>query len=292
MGNIHFILHEINALNIVKLTLGDLLNSQIGDVDLCFDFPTEPWIFEEIIDRYGELVQVRKQDVVDPPFRGKMNLGRQFNKRDKQTPAKPYCKFYFKTYELDSKSLPFSDRYLKGIDYSNIGRFELNLKNRKALKHYHLDNVKTLKHLLSLEEKHMKMVFQIVYRNWFIPKSTPRRELGNVWHQRIFAALYDLSDSNPELQNLLKEGHLVARENTNNRDVKAKIMKNHLKHLTPIEVETKNEVKTVQAQLDMFFGVHENRTYDVREKAPKSKTNRSQDQINFVVPKESKENPF
>ena len=51
-SNIKDIVREINNLNVIKISEAALLNSRIGDIDICFDFPATPEAFSKMIKRF------------------------------------------------------------------------------------------------------------------------------------------------------------------------------------------------------------------------------------------------
>lgn len=266
MDNVHLLLDAINSTKTIKISREALLRADIIDVDLCVDFPAKYDEFkEQVVDRLYKLVITNKADRVPRPFRTKTNLGLQLNHRDKSTPAKTYAKFYHKTTELMNNSTDFAETYLKDIDYSNVGRFEFNLKNRKWLRHYGIHGIVSFKQLLEFETA--QTVFQDVYRNWFVQRE----------HKPISAERWYLI----KLEECYKVMNLGQINNVKNSAIARcesekqirNIRKNYHMNMKNGQLKKKAEEyqeKCLASQLDLFFGVNKKPTYDVGTLPPKS----------------------
>lgn len=192
-------------------------------------------------------------------------LGLQLNHRDKSTPAKTYAKFYHKTTELINNSTDFSETYLKDIDYTNIGRFEFNLKNRKWLRHYGIHGITSFKQLLQFETA--QTIFQDVYRNWFV-----QREFKLTSSERWY--LIKLEECYKAMNlgqiNTVK-ANAIARCNSEKQI--RNIRKNYHMNMQNGRLKQKAEEyqeKCLASQLDLFFGVNKKPTDDVGTLPPKS----------------------
>lgn len=258
MDNLKILLDAINSTKTIKISREALLRADIIDVDYCVDFPATYNEFkEQVVDRLYKLVITNKADRVPRPFRTKTNLGLQLNHRDKSTPAKTYAKFYHKTTELINNSTDFAETYLKSIDYSNIGRFEFNLKNRKWLRYYGMHGIVSFKQLL--EFKTAQTIFQDVYRNWFV-----QREYTTTSSERWYEIL--LEEHHKEFNlggiNRAKERALARASESGAK----KIRKNYHMNMQNGRLKQKAEEyqeKCLASQLDLFFGVNKKPTYDV-----------------------------
>jgi len=258
MDNVHVLLDAINSTKTIKISREALLRADIIDVDYCIDFPANYDEFkEQVVDRLYKLVITNKADRVPRPFRTKTNLGLQLNHRDKSTPAKTYAKFYHKTTELINNSTDFAETYLKDIDYSDVGRFEFNLKNRKWLRHYGMHGIVSLKQLLQFETA--QIIFQDVYKNWFVKREyTPTS--SERWYEILFEEQY--KEMNLGQINRAKERALARASESGAK----KIRKNY--HMNMQNGRLKQKAKEYQekclaSQLDLFFGVNKKPTYDV-----------------------------
>ena len=266
MDNVQMLLDAINSTKTIKMSREALLRADFIDVDYCVDFPATYNEFkEQVVDRLYKMVITTKADRVPRPFRTKTNLGLQLNHRDKSTPAKTYAKFYHKTTELINNSTDFAETYLKGIDYTNIGRFEFNLKNRKCLRHYGMHGIISFKQLLQFETA--QTIFQDVYRNWFV-----QREFKPTSSERWY--LIKLEECYKAMNlgqiNKVKE-NAIARCNSEKQI--RNIRKNYHMNMKDGRLKDKAEEyqeKCLASQLDLFFGVNKKPTYDVGTLPPKS----------------------
>lgn len=125
-------------LKIAFTPLESFMHSKATDIDFCYDEQVEPEEMTEAIGQVYKRVKPTCHKYVGKPFRKKDNIGIQFNKREKATPAKPFCKIYHKTIELDNHSFEFANAHLKNVNYENIGRLEWQLKNTNHRKSLHL----------------------------------------------------------------------------------------------------------------------------------------------------------
>lgn len=275
IDNIEVILNEINALKVIKISKENFLNCDILDVDLCFDFEaTVDHFHQYVVKRYNDMAIVSAKDI-KKSYGFKTNLGLELNKRDNQTPSKCHAKFYHKGIELDNNSTSFADKFLKGVDYKNICRFEFNLKNRRWFQHYGIKRIKTLKQLLVY--KNTRMVFQDVYRNWFIQREI-KPMTSMYWYQCILQAMFELSTMH-ELDYIKHRAEALAV----NRKQIGKIREQY-HQLMKVDEKQFHEARRIELtqKLDEFFGV-ENRTYDVRTNVSNSDTNKKID-INDQIP--------
>lgn len=263
MDNVNVLLDAINSMNIIKISREALLRADITDVDLCIDFEANFNDFKElVVDRLYKMVITKKADRVPRPWRTKTNLGLQLNHRDKCTPAKTYAKFYHKTTELKTpKSKDFAEtylKYLKDIDYNNIGRFELTLKNRDFLRHYGMHGIVSFKQLLEFETA--QAVFQDVYRNWFVPRAY-QPPSSNRWYLLLLEEHYN--EMSLGQINRAKE-RALARFDT--EKPQRNIRKNYHENMQNGKLKEKAieyQEKCLASQLDLFFGVNKKPTHDV-----------------------------
>lgn len=157
-NNIKIIYNYLMSFNIVFCDYSVFLNGLISDIDLCFDFNITREGMQETNQRIYEKLLPYCYKYVSKPFRKKTNTGLQFNDRAKATPSKPYCKIYHKTTELETKSEEFAKKYLKDIDYQNLGRFEFTIKNSMHKRHLKL-NYQSLNDFLSIQQKRLEKFF-------------------------------------------------------------------------------------------------------------------------------------
>ena len=146
-------LHEyIMSLNLFKCDYDSFRYSRFGDIDICFDFECSKPQFEVL--KKNILSSVKdKKDFHSRNTKSNPGLYTPTSRkpRDMATPGKPFIKFYDKELDLEGRSNVFSKRYLTGVDYSNLFRYECNIKNRKHLKRLGLNDVKTFYNLLDCD---------------------------------------------------------------------------------------------------------------------------------------------
>lgn len=261
IDNVDEIRKLINSIGVINISKEVFLDAGIYDVDFCVDFPATRREFREAIHRYYNMVQPRKRDVVKPPYDAQNNLGLSLNNRDNFTTAKPYCKFYHKTVELQEKSTDFAKNHLSGIDYQDVGRFEVNLRNARQFSYFGLKRTKTLQQLLKLKTK--KRVLQDAYCKWFVEKKVVPKPAAGTYKDVFISELISLSHQRDiELAYNSSMLKLKGKPERNLRELYHRIMKD-LK-------QEKHEAKRIalQAQLDEFF-IDTNRTSDVRTNPPK-----------------------
>jgi len=258
--NVDIIWEAVNSLNVIKISREAFLRSDILDVDLCIDFPANTEEFKENMKRLQKLAISTKADRVKS-FNSEKNIGLELNDRNKSTPAKTFAKFYHKTTELVNNSTDFQEKYLKDkIDFNDIGRFEFNLKNRQYFRHYGIHGVKTLKQLLDFDTA--KRVFQEVYRNWFVQREY-RQGTSDRWYLTLLEEFYEVCNLGQihEAQNRALARYETKKPQENIRKNYHTNMKGKLKQ----KAEEYTEISLAR-QLDLFFGVVNTRTYDVRTK--------------------------
>lgn len=261
IDNVDEIRKLINSIGVINISKDVFLDAGIYDVDFCVDFPAIRREFREAIHRYYKLVEPRKRDVVKPPYDAHDNLGLSLNNRDNFTTAKPYCKFYHKTVELQTKSIDFAKNHLSGIDYQDVGRFEVNLRNARQFSYFGLKHTKTLQQLLKLKTK--KRVLQDAYSKWFLKKKVvPKTTNGPFTHKLLMIFIRNSHQRDIDFNFNCLYAELSGKPERNAREFYHRVMKN----LNPETHEAKRIA--LQAQLDEFF-IDTNRTSDVRTNPPK-----------------------
>ena len=276
IDNVDLIRQEINSLNVIKIDADTFLNCDILDVDMCFDFEANPGDFKKyVVNRYSDMAFTTKRDRVYS-FTSKSNLGLELNNRDYSTPGKPHAKFYHKGIELENNSASFADKFLKNVDYANICRFEFNLKNRRYFKHYGIGRIKTLKQLLKLSTK--RRLFQDVYQNWFVQRQI-KPATGLDFKDMLLHSFFELTNS-LEIDMVMSR----ALSKTTNRNQPSKIRSYYHNIMTADKKEFHEANRILLTEkLDAFFGVQENRTYDVRTNVTAAVSKKIKD-INDEIP--------
>jgi hypothetical protein len=94
----------------------------------------------------------------------KSGQGIQFGIRSQSTVGYPFLKIYNKSLELETKSKDFADTYLNGIDYSNMIRVEMTIKNSNHIKRILGDSKNTLLNVLSYSQDDLRKFFKHAYK--------------------------------------------------------------------------------------------------------------------------------
>lgn len=146
------------------------MNAMVSDIDFCMDFEASPAELIETNKRMLSLVLPHMHKYIDTPFARETNVGLQFNKREKATPAKPFAKTYHKGLELKYNSHAFSKKFLQGQNFDNVARLEVNLKNSKHKSHFKLtDKLKSFKDLMELEEEYKEEIVKSAIPRYLQP---------------------------------------------------------------------------------------------------------------------------
>jgi len=261
LNNLDIIVNEINAQNIIKIKKEALLSSSIGDLDICVDFDASTDAFSKLIKRQYPMVQQSSRDTFSSEQKA-THLGLYLNSRHNCYPSKPFFKFYHKTIELETKSNDFANKFLKNLDFQNIGRCEVNLKNTKHLNHYKI-KARQLGDILTRVD--FVPVLQKAYKNWFIQRNVVVNQSKDYKNGIIEVFMqYHPYDSHEifEHTTTLYDNRSQKKKI---RDLYKKIMNKKDTRLQEIE-----RVELVE-QIEKFFrgGV---RTYDVRTGVTESST--------------------
>lgn len=192
--NVKNIIRDINEQKIVYVSEAVFLDGLVSDIDICVN----QLIDIESYDNALKLLKNNPKASCEPLLhyirktnsQGKiLNLGLDFNKREKATNARPYCKIYHKGFELQTKSVEFYNCYLAPMRSSfldNCVRYEFTIKAYKH-KEYLTKlgllkiDLKTLKDLLSIKPKDLLIIAQSGIEN-YVHKPKPKKNLntGNI----------------------------------------------------------------------------------------------------------------
>lgn len=136
--NVQYILDDINALNVVRLTYNVLLDGLVSDIDICINQLIDEKSLKGAFSLIHNFPKSSKKPLMhfisQTNQNGSRNLGVDFNKREKATNSTPYCKIYHKGYELLSKSIQFYKAFLepmKAVTLNNLVRYEFTVKANK-----------------------------------------------------------------------------------------------------------------------------------------------------------------
>ena len=140
LNNYKRIVDDINALQVVYISYEAMLDGLVSDIDLCINQLVDLESYKAAL----SLIRKFPKDSVKPLLHfisrskdGQINnLGVDFNKREKATNTKPYCKIYHKGFELKSKSKEFFKAFLSPLKLrekflKNLVRYEFTIKAHK-----------------------------------------------------------------------------------------------------------------------------------------------------------------
>lgn len=253
IDNIDVLVDEINSQDIIRIDKETLLSSPIGDLDVCFDFQATTESFKKLIKRQFPMVQQNSNDTYASEAK-QTHLGLYLNSRDNCYPSKPFFKFYHKTIELENKSFDFADKFLKNVDFLNIGRCEVNLKNTKHFKYY---NIKARQLGDFLTRVDFVPMLQKGYKNWFIERNVVVNR-GDSWQMMLIKSYFSWhGEDNLEI-------FRYTQTLTENRNQKKKMMDcfNEIMNQKDTRLQEIERVELVE-QIEKFFR-GDKRTYDVR----------------------------
>lgn len=261
LNNLDIIVNEINAQNIIKIKKEALLSSSIGDLDICVDFDASTDAFSKLIKRQYLMVQQSSRDTFSSEQKA-THLGLYLNSRHNCYPSKPFFKFYHKTIELETKSNDFANKFLKNLDFQNIGRCEVNLKNTKHLNHYKI-KARQLGDILTRVD--FVPVLQKAYKNWFIQRNVVI-DRKDCWKMIIIKTYWRW---------FAEENLMIFRQaqtETENRNQKKKMMDcyNEINNQKDARLQEIERVELVERIEKFFRG--DKRTYDVRTGVTESST--------------------
>lgn len=139
LKNYKSIVDDINSFKVVGITYDDFLDGLVSDIDICIN----QLIDEKSLRTAFAFILHNPKPSKKPllhhiskthPQKGIINLGLDFNKREKATNTSPYCKIYHKGIELETKSNAFYTAYLAPLNrtfLNNIVRYEFTIKANK-----------------------------------------------------------------------------------------------------------------------------------------------------------------
>ena len=184
-NNFENIIEDINKQYVIHITKDVFLNALVSDIDICINQLIDINSYEtavSLMNSYPKssckplLHMIKKTNKM-----GKIiNLGLDFNKREKATNSRPYCKIYHKGIELQTKSLTFYNAFLSPLKSSfldNLVRYEFTIKaydHKKYLTEKGLlkSELKTFKDLISLDATELSNIAKSGLNHYLEPRKT------------------------------------------------------------------------------------------------------------------------
>lgn len=182
-NNYRDILNDINAQYVVFIPENVFLNALVSDIDICINQLIDIKSYEtaiSLMNNYPKssckplmhtIKKVNKQGKI-------INLGLDFNKREKATNSRPYCKVYHKGIELQTKSAIFYNAFLspqKASFLDNLVRYEFTIKaydHKKYLTEKGLltSELKTFNDLINLDSKQLTNIAKSGLNHYLEPR--------------------------------------------------------------------------------------------------------------------------
>lgn len=182
---IHDVLKYINEDGIISLTLDQLLDAKVTDIDICKDFQANTQTFKDLKAFMLEYILDSKRNVIDSKSANvKESFGILYNQRHKATPTKPFMKLYNKTMELVSsdKKRSFKEAnlsHMEEIISNGIARIEVTIKNNRHKTKLGIDHVKNLRDLISLDQLELNRIYSEIISQYYNPV-TKKKELNTL----------------------------------------------------------------------------------------------------------------
>jgi len=175
--NIYSLYREFMRFEVFKCTFDTFLDGYCSDVDICVNrYVNHPNTFLDILRSVFSQSGTRQKyaHLINKPE----NLGLTFNNRNFAKPSLPFVKFYFKEWELYTKSAEFFNIYLADIygnEIKNLTRIECTIKNymhKKRLSKFNImDDFKTLREFLELPQDQLLNFVKFSVESYIINKA-------------------------------------------------------------------------------------------------------------------------
>ena len=169
--NYKSIVDDINALNVVKIDYQTFLDGLVSDIDICINQLIDEKSLKTAFSLILNNPKASKKPLLHHiskthHIKGIINLGIDFNKREKATNTTPYIKIYHKGIELQTKSNEFFTTYLSPVKKSfidNLVRYEFTIKAHKHKKYLesvspYATELKTLNQLLNIPSNELTKI--------------------------------------------------------------------------------------------------------------------------------------
>lgn len=179
--NIQDIVNDINSFNVVRVSLQEFLQGFISDIDICINQLIALKPLKIAFGLIQNFALPGKKPLINMFFQHQnektLNVGLEFNKREKASNTTPYCKIYHKGFELQTKSKDFYNNYLvpmKASVIDNLVRYEFTIKASKHKKYLHSkgfsSEFKTLEDLLNTSQKELTKIAKSGIANYLEKK--------------------------------------------------------------------------------------------------------------------------
>jgi hypothetical protein len=173
----------------IGISLTEILNSEVTDIDICKDFTLTSNEYNLLINQIKINSKAsQEQNKGYNLFNQRENKGIEFSTRKKATPNNPFFKIYNKFLDTNSvKHAKFFDYYSIVTD-QNLHRIECTLKNKKHFEKYNLKN--TLESFLELDQKKLSEIMSSITSTHLNKISSNKMQLGQ--QQNIYESYIEL----------------------------------------------------------------------------------------------------
>jgi hypothetical protein len=162
-GQTIFDIYELIISYGIEISESDFMfNSKIRDIDIKRDTDKlNEQQFKSIIEFLDtSTILTSNSKKGNNIFNENNNLGIAFGIRDKSTITAPFCHFYHKFKEFNSKSKDFNLMYIHNNISENLTRMEFNIPNKKALQNFGINDNKVI-NLINLIDKEQELISKI-----------------------------------------------------------------------------------------------------------------------------------
>ena len=177
----------INKLGIVEISILDLLQAELTDVDFKEDYSISKEDITPVLVYWEKMFKRSGKEGVFVKLRdnGKVHM-LQCNKRETSSyQGRPFFKVYSKGLEMAHNSAEFASEYLPLKSYQDLYRVEFTIKNRKHFKHFEIDDI-SLSSIFNIPQNRLKSIQKsIIYQNITLPKELEPKSRKGLTPQEI-----------------------------------------------------------------------------------------------------------
>ena len=149
----------INKLGIVEISILDLLQAELTDVDFKEDYSISKEDITPVLMLWEKLFITSRKEGVFVKLRDNDKTHMlQCNKRETSSyQGRPFFKVYSKGLEMAHNSAEFASEYLPLKSYQDLYRVEYTIKNKKHFKHFGIQDT-SLDSILSISQSELKSI--------------------------------------------------------------------------------------------------------------------------------------
>lgn len=205
LKNIKQVLNDINSFKIIYLDIQTLLDGLVSDIDICINQLIDEKSLKGAFSLIKQFPNKGKEPLMhfisqSHHIKGLVNLGVDFNKREKANPTTPYCKIYHKGIELQRKSSTFFNSFLSHNQsitrlLPNLVRYEFTIKANKHKLYLRknellFSELKTLKDLLTTSSAELTNIAKSGLKHYIDVPVTKRNKIDDLKPTEIVLKYY------------------------------------------------------------------------------------------------------